>query len=88
MRGFRRCGHVSVFTGYVSANGHKTRHQSEGIVPCGDCGADVEKRINLSFQTIEYVNTVMHGKSIELFLVNGSADSIVTAELSNWNARQ
>ena len=24
---------VSVLTGYVSANGHKTRHQSEGIVP-------------------------------------------------------
>ena len=23
-------------TGYVSANGHKARHQSEGIVPCGD----------------------------------------------------
>lgn len=22
--------------GYVSANEHKTRHQSEGIVPCGD----------------------------------------------------
>lgn len=29
----------------------------------------------------------MHGKSIELFLVNGSADSIVTAELSNWNGK-
>lgn len=25
------------------------------------------------------------GKSIELFLVNGTADSIITAELSNWN---
>ena len=29
----------------------------------------------------------MHGKSIELFLVNGTADSIVTAELSNWNGK-
>lgn len=29
----------------------------------------------------------MHGKSIELFLVNGLADSIVTAELSNWNGK-
>lgn len=29
----------------------------------------------------------MHGKSIELFLVNGSADRIVTAELSNWNGK-
>jgi len=25
-----------------------------------------------------------YGKSIELFLVNGSADSLITAELSNW----
>ena len=29
----------------------------------------------------------MHGKSIELFLVNWSADGIVTAELSNWNGK-
>ena len=28
-----------------------------------------------------------YGKSIELFLVNGTADSIVTAELSNWNGK-
>ena len=28
-----------------------------------------------------------YGKSIELFLVNGSADSIITAELSNWNGK-
>lgn len=28
-----------------------------------------------------------HGKSIELFLVNGTADSIITAELSNWNGK-
>ena len=27
------------------------------------------------------------GKSIELFLVNGTADSIITAELSNWNGK-
>lgn len=27
-------------TGYVSANGHKTRHQSEGIVPLRGDGAD------------------------------------------------
>lgn len=27
------------------------------------------------------------GKSIELFLVNGTADSLVTAELSNWNGK-
>ena len=31
-------------TGYVSANGHKTRHQSGGIVPCGDCGRTTQKR--------------------------------------------
>lgn len=29
----------------------------------------------------------MHGRSIELFLVNGTAESIVTAELSNWNGK-
>ena len=29
----------------------------------------------------------MHGKAIELFLINGTADSIVTAELSNWNGK-
>ena len=28
-----------------------------------------------------------YGKSIELFLVNGSADSLITAELSNWNSK-
>lgn len=29
----------------------------------------------------------MYGKTIELFLVNGTADSLVTAELSNWNGK-
>ena len=28
-----------------------------------------------------------YGKTIELFLVNGTAESIVTAELSNWNGK-
>lgn len=28
---------------------------------------------------------MVHGKSIRLFLVNATADSLVTAELSNWN---
>ena len=28
-----------------------------------------------------------YGKSLELFLVNGTADSLVTAELSNWNGK-
>lgn len=28
-----------------------------------------------------------YGKSIELFLVNGSTDSLITAELSNWNGK-
>lgn len=28
-----------------------------------------------------------YGKTIELFLVNGTADSLITAELSNWNGR-
>lgn len=29
----------------------------------------------------------MYGKTIELFLVNGTADSLITAELSNWNGK-
>ena len=49
MCGLRRCGHVSVLTGYVSANGHKIRHQSEGIVPCGDGMLDV-KEFGLIFE--------------------------------------
>ena len=28
-----------------------------------------------------------YGKSIELFLVNGNADSLTIAELSNWNGK-
>ncbi|MCD7883186.1 MAG: GIY-YIG nuclease family protein [Lachnospiraceae bacterium] len=28
-----------------------------------------------------------YGKSIELFLVNGTADSLITVELSNWNGK-
>ena len=28
------------------------------------------------------------GKTIEFFLVNGTADSIITAELSNWNGKK
>lgn len=31
--------------------------------------------------------TMAYGKSIELFLVNGTADSLITAELSNWNGK-
>lgn len=28
-----------------------------------------------------------YGKTIELFLVNGAADSLITAEMSNWNGK-
>lgn len=53
MCGFRSCGHVSVLTGYVSANGYKTRHQSEGIVPCGDGrAADEKSPVNQRFLLI------------------------------------
>ena len=31
--------------------------------------------------------TMAYGKTIELYLVNGTADSIITAELSNWNGK-
>ena len=27
------------------------------------------------------------GEKIELFLVNGNADSLITAEVSNWNGK-
>ncbi len=30
---------------------------------------------------------MVYGKSIELFLVNGTADNLITAELSNWNGK-
>lgn len=30
---------------------------------------------------------MVFGKSIELFLANGTADSLITAELSNWNGK-
>lgn len=30
---------------------------------------------------------MIYGKSIELFLANGTADSLITAELSNWNGK-
>ena len=30
---------------------------------------------------------MVHGKAIELFLVNGTAESLITAELSNWNGK-
>ncbi len=33
------------------------------------------------------VNGQKYGKTIELFLVNGDSDGIVTAELSNWNGK-
>ncbi len=31
--------------------------------------------------------TIAYGKSIELFLANGTADSLIIAELSNWNGK-
>lgn len=30
---------------------------------------------------------MVYGKSIELFLANVTADSLITAELSNWNGK-
>lgn len=29
----------------------------------------------------------MYGKTIEMFLVDGTVDGVVTAELSNWNGK-
>ena len=42
------------------------------------------------FLIVSYVlegQRMPYGKSIELFLVNGTADSLTTAELSNWNGK-
>ena len=36
---------------------------------------------------MEGKKNMAYGKAIELFLVNGTADSLVTAELSNWNGK-
>jgi hypothetical protein len=33
------------------------------------------------------LTAMAYGKAIELFLVNGTADSLITAELSNWNGK-
>ena len=38
---------------------------------------------NIEWQVIQ----MAYGKSIELFLVNGTADSLIIAELSNWNGK-
>ena len=36
---------------------------------------------------MEGKKNMAYGKAIELFLVNGTADSLVTAELTNWNGK-
>ena len=36
---------------------------------------------------MEMEKNMTYGKAIELFLVNGTSDSLVTAELSNWNGK-
>ena len=64
MCGFRRCGHVS-------ANGHKIRHQSEGIVPCGDCLLTVEETLilcGLAFFFEELVPVFL--RNINVYRVN------------------
>ena len=33
------------------------------------------------------VKALTYGKAIEVFLVSGTADSLITAELSNWNGK-
>ena len=43
-----------------------------------------------SADTISFIDgrkQMAYGKSIELFLANGTADSLVIAELSNWNGK-
>ena len=68
MRGFRRCGHVSVLTGYVSANGHKTRHQSEGIVPLRSCYApDTTEEVTESQFGVNTMDSVKKSSAIRNF---------------------
>ena len=43
-------------------------------------------RMNESLTKVR-INKMAYGKTIELFLINGSADSLITAELSNWNGK-
>ena len=59
-RGIRGCGHVSILTGYVSANGHKNRSQLEGIVPHGMCGSagKVKNKITNRSSAAEYLTYV------------------------------
>lgn len=45
-------------------------------VGCGDQIVDEQRR-----------ERMVYGKSIELFLANGTADSLITAELLNWNGK-
>ena len=59
-------------TGYVSANGHKTRHQSEGIVPCGDCGRTTQKG---------YVEILEFTHFVEFFSFNRIAENHKEKEL-------
>ena len=39
------------------------------------------------FINLKEVNTMTYGEKIELFLANGTVDSLVTAEVSNWNGK-
>lgn len=68
---FRNCGHVSVLIGYVSANGHKTRHQSEGIVPLRSCYApDTTEEVTESqfgVNSIKTMDSVQKSSAIRNF---------------------
>lgn len=46
---------------------------------------DLETHVD--FEGWQFVSDMAHGKSIELFLANGTADSLIIAELSNWNGK-
>ena len=59
-------------TGYVSANGHRTRHQSEGIVPCGDGGRTTQKG---------YVEILEFTHFVEIFGFNRISENYKEKEL-------
>lgn len=69
----------------------------ETVVDCKKCidqaGADIRltyKKMNDIVKTVvgkrKVDEKMAYGKSVNLFLVNGKADSLVVAMLSNWNA--
>lgn len=59
-------------TGYVSANGHKIRHQSEGIVPCGELCVAMSHR---------YLEILDFTQFFDHFVFTPNAENVLEKEL-------